>query len=159
MHFVCDFTQKAVQAVYSTMLNLKVEPVSHAEGADMPASSLSGMVGTVSFAGKITGAIYMTYTESLACKLTERLVGIKPQNWSAPEVGDVIGEIANMVSGDMKRRTAELGYNGLLAPPLVMTGDGIIVESKGAPIAAFNLFRIPELHEELGVRVFAKLDA
>jgi len=159
MHFVCDFTQKAVQAVYSTMLNLKVEPVSHSEGLDVPAGKLNGMVGSVSFAGKITGALYMNYSESLACKLTERLVGIKPKNWSEPEVGDVIGEIANMVSGDMKRRTAELGYNGLLAPPLVMTGNDIVVESKGAPIAAFNLFRIPELQEELGVRVFAKLDA
>ena len=27
MHFVCEFTQKAVLAVYQTMLSLKVEPV------------------------------------------------------------------------------------------------------------------------------------
>jgi CheY-specific phosphatase CheX len=159
MHFVCDFTQKAVVAVYSTMLSLKVEPVQHREGAEMPAGNLSGMVGSVSFAGKITGAIYMTYTESLACKLTERLLGMTPKSWTEPEVTDLIGEIANMVSGDMKRRTAELGYNGLLAPPLIMQGDSIVVESKDAPICAYNLFRIPELNEELGVRVFAKLEA
>jgi CheY-specific phosphatase CheX len=159
MHFICDFTQKAVVAVYSTMLSLKAEPVQHSEGTEMPAGNLSGMVGSVSFAGKITGAIYMTYTESLACKLTERLLGMKPKSWSEPEVTDLIGEIANMVSGDMKRRTAELGYNGLLAPPLIMQGDSILVESKDAPISAYNLFRIPELNEELGVRVFAKLEA
>ena len=38
MHFVCDFTRKAVMAVYQTMLSLKVEPVEHAEGAAMPTS-------------------------------------------------------------------------------------------------------------------------
>lgn len=158
MHFVCDFTQKAVVAVYDTMLNLKVEPVSHSEGAAIPEGGLVGMVGSVSFAGKITGALYMTYNESLACKLTERLIGAKPKSWSEPEVTDLIGEITNMVSGDMKRRTAELGYNGLLAPPLIMQGDNIVVESKDAPIAADNIFRIPELNEELRVRVFAKLE-
>ena len=159
MHFVCDFTQKAVMNVYDTMLSLKVEPVRHAEGAEMPLGTISGMVGSVSFAGRITGAIYMNYSESLACKLAERLIGVKPKSWTEPEVTDLIGEIANMVSGDMKRRTAELGYNGLLAPPLIMQGDGIVVESQNAPIAAYNLFRIAELNEELGVRVFAKLEA
>lgn len=158
MHFVCDFTQKAVMSVYSTMLSLKVEPVRHAEGAEMPPGTIAGMVGSVSFAGRITGAIYMNYSESLACKLTERLIGVKPTSWTEPEVTDLIGEIANMVSGDMKRRTAELGYNGLLAPPLIMQGDSIVVESQNAPIAAYNLFRIAELNEELGVRVFAKLE-
>lgn len=158
MHFVCDFTQKAVIAVYDTMLSLKVEPVSHSEGADIPQGGLIGMVGSVSFAGKITGALYMTYNESLACKLAERLIGEKPKSWAEPEVSDLIGEITNMVSGDMKRRTAELGFNGLLAPPLIMQGDNIVVESKDAPIVADNLFRIPELNEELRVRVFAKLE-
>ena len=90
--------------------------------------------------------------------LTERLIGAKPKSWSEPEVTDLIGEITNMVSGDMKRRTAELGYNGLLAPPLIMQGDNIVVESKDAPISADNIFRIPELNEELRVRVFAKLE-
>jgi chemotaxis protein CheX len=159
MHFVCDFTQKAVVNVYDTMLSLKVEPVRHAEGVEMPAGTISGMVGSVSFAGRITGAIYMNYNEALACKLVERLTGVKPASWTEPEVTDLIGEIANMVSGDMKRRTAELGYNGLLAPPLILQGEGIVVESQDAPVAAYHLFRIAELNEELGVRVFAKLEA
>lgn len=159
MHFVCDFTQKAVVAVYQTMLSLKAEPVEYSEGSEMPAGNVSGMVGSVSFAGKITGSLYMSYSESLACKLTERLLGLKPSSWSQPEVADLIGEITNMVSGDMKRRTAELGYNGLLTPPYIMQGEGLVVESKDAPISAYNLFRIPELNEELRVRVFAKLEA
>src|SRR5215510_668943 len=103
MHFVCDFTQKAVVAVYDTMLSLKVEPVEHVEGTAAPAGALKGMVGSVSFAGKITGVLYMNYTEPLALALTERLIGVRPKSWTEPEVGDVIGEIANMVSGDMKR--------------------------------------------------------
>ena len=159
MHFVCDFTQKAVVAVYSTMLSLKVTPVEHAEGQGVPAGALKGMVGSVSFAGKITGVLYMNYSEPLALALTERLIGVRPKSWTEPEVGDVIGEIANMVSGDMKRRTAELGYNGLLAPPLIMQGNNIVVEPKDAPIIAYNRFSIPDLKEELTVQVHAKLDA
>src|ERR1051325_3254525 len=117
MHFLCDFTQKAVVAVYQSLFNLKVAPMSHSEGAAVPPGALSGMVGSISFAGKITGGLYMIYTETLACKLAQLLIGVKPSHASQPEVGDVIGEIAQLVGGEIKRRAAVLGYSGLAAPP------------------------------------------
>jgi CheY-specific phosphatase CheX len=158
MHFISDFTQMAVREVYSTMLTLDVETLRVCGGADMPAGDLSGILGSVSFAGKINGTLHMHYSAPLARAVVGRMLGCPPLDLEAPEVSDVIGEITNMVSGTMKRHTSMRGYDGWLSPPVILRGDHIAVEGKGAPIAIFNLFRIPALNEELGVRVFVKLN-
>jgi CheY-specific phosphatase CheX len=75
---------------------------------------------------------------------------------NTPEVADLVGEITNMVSGDLKRRTAAMGYNGLLAPPLVMRGSSIVVEPREAHVAAYSRFRIAQWNDEFSVQVFAK---
>ena len=157
MHFISEFVDNAVKSVYSTMLSVDVETVARKAGSDIPAVELMGLVGSVSFAGKITGTLYMSYSEALACAVTERLLGDAPGSVDDPEVADVIGEIANMTSGDVTRQSSAKGYGGYLAPPMVMQGESIIVEPKGAPIALFNLFKVGDLGGELGVRVFAKL--
>ena len=145
--------------VFQVMLKLEAKPVTHWEGSAMPAGDLEGLVGSVSFAGKISGVLYLNCTRKLACALTERLIGSRPTDASQPLVIDAIGEITNMITGDMKRRTAALGYNGLLAPPLVIQGRSLFIDPKHAPITSHNLFRIPDLQEDLAVRVFAKLEA
>lgn len=158
MHFISDFTQKAVIEVYSTMLKLRAEPVSAQEAPNLPPAQMSGVVSSVGFAGKINGALYMHYNDSLACRVTENLLGSKPASSGDAEVGDVLGELSNMVAGQMKGHTSKLGYHGWLATPLLMRGENVVVESNDAPIAIYNRFRIPELNEELGVWVFAKLE-
>lgn len=158
MHFISEFIDLAVRDVFHTMFNVEAVPVRRAAGADIPSIELSGVVGSVSFAGGITGTLYMAYSNGLACGITERLLGERPARSSDPEVLDVIGEIANMTSGDVTRRTSAKGFGGYLSPPVVMAGTEILAEPKGAPIALFNLFKMTELDEELSVRVFAKLE-
>lgn len=158
MHFISDFTQVAVREVFETMLSLKVEPVRACSGLDMPSSHVTGVVSSVGMAGKITGTVYLHYSAPLACAITERMIGVRPARVQEPDVSDVVGEITNMVAGTIKRHTSQRGYDGWLSTPMVLLGDDIVVEGKGAPIAIFNLFRLPELNEELGVRVFVKIE-
>jgi chemotaxis protein CheX len=132
MHFICDFAQKAVAVVYHTMFALEIKPVQSREGIENACETFCGIVGSVSFAGKISGVVYLGLSEALACGLAERLLGAPSMTANTPEVADLVGEITNMVSGDLKRRTAAMGYNGLLAPPLVMRGSSIVVEPREA---------------------------
>lgn len=159
MHFICEFTEKAVTEVFDTMLSLKVEPVRTFAGTDVPADRLSGIVGSVGFAGKINGVVHMHYPSSLACAITERMIGASPASVGEPEVADVIGELSNMISGLIKRQSGLRGYDGWLSIPMILRGDEILVEGKGAPLAFHSVFRIPEFREELGARVFVKLEA
>ena len=157
MHFLSDFTQKAVAEVFSTMLSLKVQPVSTDESISPSRSGITGVVSNVGFAGKMSGGLYMNYNDKLACDVVERLLGARPANADEGDVADVLGEITNMVTGTMKKHASEVGYSGWLSTPLIMRGEQITLEPKDATIHSFNLFRIPDLGEELGVWVFAKL--
>lgn len=157
MHFLSDFTQKAVAEVFSTMLSLKVEPVKTDESVGSAPSGISGLVSNVGFAGKMSGGLYMNYNDKLACDVVERLLGSRPGSSDEGDVADVLGEITNMVTGTMKKHASEVGYSGWLSTPLIMRGEQIAVEPKDATIHCYNLFRIPDLGEELGVWVFAKL--
>ena len=159
MHFICDFTQKAVEEVFDTMLSLKVESLHVYAGAEMPSERLSGIVGSVSFAGKINGVVYMHYSSVLACDITEKMLGARPASIAESDVADVIGELTNMVSGVIKRHSGLRGYDGWLSIPMILRGESILVEGKGAPLAFHCQFRIPDFNRELGVRVYVKLES
>lgn len=158
MHFISTFTRIAVAEVFDTMLSLKLEALETLEGADVPHGPLEGVVGSVGFAGKINGTLYMRYSDKLACSVTERLIGVTPVTAADSEVADVIGEIANMVSGTMKGQTSKQGYHGWLSTPMILRGSEIFLESKSAPISSMSRFRLPISNDRLEVWVFAKLE-
>jgi CheY-specific phosphatase CheX len=157
MHFLSEFTQKAVAEVYGTMLGLSVEHVRTDESHGASSTGINGLVSNVGFAGRISGGLYMNHGDKLACDITERLIGMRPASADDAEVADVLGEIANMVTGTMKKHTSALGYNGWLSTPLIMRGEQISIEPKDATVHSYNVFRIPDLDAEIGVWVFAKL--
>ncbi len=158
MQFISDSVREAVIGVFDTMLSLQLEALDLAEGSALPAPASGGIVGSVGMAGKINGTVYMSYSSQLACSIVEKMIGEAPKGVDQPEVSDVIGELANMVAGDLKRRTSEKGYNGLLVPPVVMLGNGINIDPNGAPISIYRSFRVPNAAEPLAVRFFAKLE-
>lgn len=158
MEFISESVRQAVIDVFDTMLSLRLEPLQNSDGPGIPPAESSGIVGSVGMAGKINGTVYMSYPESLACSIVAKMMGEAPASIEQPEVTDVIGELANMVAGDMKRRTSEKGYHGLLVPPVVMLGNGIKVDPNGAPIAILRTFRVPDCAEPLSVRFYAKLE-
>jgi CheY-specific phosphatase CheX len=158
MQFISDSIQQAVEEVFSTMLSMDAKVLETHEGANVPSAESIGVGGSVGMAGKINGTVYMSYSDKLACKLVEDMSGEAPSGVDQPLVTDVIGELANMVAGGMKRRTSEKGYNGRLVPPIVMVGRGIRVDPNDAPIAVFRSFSLPNTDERLTVRFFAKLE-
>jgi len=158
MEFISESVQLAVKEVFSTMLNMDVTDLHTRESATASSSEPAGVVGSVGMAGKINGTVYMSYSDKLACKLVEDMIGEAPRGVEQSEVTDVIGELANMVAGCVKRRTAEKGYNGLLVPPIVMLGGGIRVDPNDAPISIFRMFGVPNSDDALTVRFFAKLE-
>ena len=51
----------------------------------------------------------------------ERMVGERPEKLDA-EVGDMVGEVTNMICGSAKRDLAERGYEFGMATPIVVSG-------------------------------------
>lgn len=84
-------------SVFQTMLQLEVTP---AETAGAPAPD--GLTAAVYFAGAWKGAVLLECTQPQAFEFTHRLMSIDPPESINDDVRDALGELANMLAGNLK---------------------------------------------------------
>jgi CheY-specific phosphatase CheX len=83
-------------SVFLSMVDLHVDPMD----ADLPASPM--ITGAVYYAGAWKGATLLQCDASTAFDLTARLMGVpRPESFD-DDVRDAIGEISNIVAGNLK---------------------------------------------------------
>jgi chemotaxis protein CheX len=120
----------SVKSVFQTMLSMEIE-------LDNPPDKQSictngHIVGTVGFAGKIMGTINLFVSRTFGREMAAAMLGMRVEEiGSDEEVNDVIGEVCNMVGGDMKSRLCDAGLTCSLSIPSVTYGNGFKIESKG----------------------------
>ena len=88
---------RVVGDVFRTMLQLEVEP---AEAPWPPEDDLVNV--TVHYAGAWKGALLLECTREQACMFMGRLLGIEPPKELNDDVRDAVGELANMIAGNLK---------------------------------------------------------
>ena len=108
--------------IFETMISLTPEP----EGVlDNTAHDItSDITGTIGITGDITGTVSVRFPKDLACRISSLLLGTEISEIGR-EVGDAVGEIANMVAGGAKGiliQLHDLTYQ--LAIPSVVLGSG-----------------------------------
>lgn len=117
------------RSVYSTMLGmelmhlpLEVDPMEHFQDC------VSAMVG---LAGTYNGLISIHQPVSLGLKVAEAMLDM-----DIPEVDqdvmDALGEIANMVAGNIKQHLSKGGLDVRLSTPSVATGSDYVICAKQA---------------------------
>ncbi|MGB0722399.1 MAG: chemotaxis protein CheX [Gammaproteobacteria bacterium] len=75
----------------------------------------------IELGGTHRGLVAVTMSESLIRRILARLTGADPQDISRHELGDGIGELANMIAGGMKTRLDREGMT--LCMPLSIFGS------------------------------------
>lgn len=122
-HFI-----EAVNFVIPTMTTVKLTAGAiETKKSDLTFGCVSGLIG---LAGKnATGTLMLSFEEStilhiFKCMLMEELKEIND------EVADAVGEVTNMVCGDLKRRLAQNGVEIGMATPIVICGQGIKVRER-----------------------------
>jgi chemotaxis protein CheX len=134
------FVTQSVKSVFETMLSMRLAP----EDPPNRQSIIAGkhVVGTVGFAGAVMGNVNIFVSREFAGEMTAAMLGMPVEEIRGDEeVNDVIGEVCNMVGGDLKSRLCDAGLPCSLSIPSITFGDGFRVESKGW-----------ERHEQLGFR-------
>jgi chemotaxis protein CheX len=117
------------RSVYSTMLGLdlmhlplEVDPMEHFKNC------VSAMVG---LAGTYNGLISIHQPISLALKVTEAMLDMEVTEIDQ-DVLDALGEIANMVAGNVKQHLSRGGLDIRLSTPSVATGSDYVICAKQA---------------------------
>jgi flagellar motor switch protein FliN len=117
----------AAANVFDTMLSLKLEPVE--AGAS---TSLTGIrdVSSVCFAGDATGIVSMHIPEDLARIMAASMLGMEPEEIEGhAEIEDLLGELGNIVGGNLKSALTDAGLRCALSTPSFTTGSDFMIES------------------------------
>lgn len=124
------FVIHSVESVFQTMLSMEIELENPAVKESIGNNGL--IVGTVGFAGKIMGNINLFVSRAFGREMAAAMLGMTVDEiGSGEEVNDVIGEVCNMVGGEMKSRLCDAGLNCSLSIPSVTYGNDFKIESKG----------------------------
>ena len=86
-----------VESVFETMMNLEVGP---SEAPWFP--STDRVTSTVHLAGDWNGAVLLECDRKQACRFTGRFLSMDPPETVDDMVRDVMGELANMIGGNLK---------------------------------------------------------
>lgn len=123
---VAGYVIDATREVFTTMVMMEVtdnyplkEPVTRFK------CSITGMVG---FAGTYSGVISIHCPVELAMKVTSNMLGIDC-NEVNEDLNDAIGEIANMLGGNVKQVLSKGGLDVKLSIPTVISGEDYTVNS------------------------------
>jgi chemotaxis protein CheX len=83
------------------------------------------LLGRVEFSGKATGVVHIRLTPPSALRLAAAIIGAKPEELTNPdEINDVIGELVNIVAGNLKSNLCDAGITcKITAPQVSRTSD------------------------------------
>jgi chemotaxis protein CheX len=122
------FVANAIHEVFDTMLSLEVE----LNNADLQEPTEGRQIaGSVSFAGKVMGSLNIQLNDNFARIMTAAMLGMELDKIeSDEEVRDVIGELCNIIGGDLKSRLCDAGFACQLSIPCITSGNHFRIESK-----------------------------
>jgi chemotaxis protein CheX len=121
-----EMLAQIVESVFITMLNLEVLP-----SEVMWSPSHDQLTSAVHLSGDWNGALLLECNRWQACRFAGRFLSMEPPDAVNDDVRDVLGELANMIGGNMKCAVAA----GLsLSMPSVTDGSDYGVRVCGSEI-------------------------
>lgn len=151
---ILGIIDQTVLQVFQTMLSLEASPGAGSTNAPR-ATEFSGMSGSVGLSGKVNGIVYTTFSEQTARHVAEKILG---SDVGELEVDDAVGELTNVVSGNLKSRLCDLGFNCTLSIPSVVRGESIRVSVKNATLGISNEYTLEGFDRPVTVHVYATFE-
>ena len=123
------YVTTAVEDVFDTMLSMNISRIPPDE---VKTNGYPQIVGTVSVAGTIMGNVNVHLNNKFARNITAAMLGMSVDDIdSDEEVQDAIGEVCNMVGGNLKSRLCDAGFECELSIPSITAGSDFRIESRG----------------------------
>jgi chemotaxis protein CheX len=117
--------QDAMSQTFATMLSL---PLEETPPSDFPPDVFL-VAASVGFIGEVTGVVYIYCPDALALRITSKMLGLPEAEIDGHEmVNDTMGEIGNMVVGQIKSRLCDRGHKCVLTIPSIVRGQKFCVE-------------------------------
>ncbi len=148
-----DMLKNSVGEVFRKML--KTEPVSIplAGGTIADETHIASAVG---FIGDVTGVVYIYASAAFAVRLTAVMLEMQDSEIDGDEmVNDCMGELANMIVGNVKAQIVEKGKSCVLTIPSIVRGSNISIEAVSSATRRVLCFRCVD-NQNLVVEIMIK---
>jgi chemotaxis protein CheX len=113
--------------VWESLLGMPLLP--HPLGTDAPALEGQSTTGCVHVSGEWNGSVFLQCDVGVAAALAEVMFAAEPGTLTDDEVGDALGELTNMVGGNIK---SLLPAPSRLSVPSIAVGQSCSVRVPGA---------------------------
>ena len=124
------FVTNAVNDVFDTMLSMELQ-TDESQGQEL-SEDTDHIVGSVGFAGLVMGNVNVFVGNDFARRMTAAMLVMEEDEIeSDEEVHDVVGELCNMIGGDLKSKLCDAGMECSLSIPSITSGTSFKIESKG----------------------------
>jgi chemotaxis protein CheX len=133
-----ELLEQIVESVFSTMMDLEVSPV---DATWSPAGDR--LTSSVYLAGEWNGAVLFDCNPRQACQFAGRILSMDPPAIVDDDVRDVLGELANMIGGNMK---CGMTTGVSLSMPTVMEGRDYDMRICGSQVLERVAFQCADGH-------------
>jgi chemotaxis protein CheX len=151
---VLEGINAVVPEVLQTMTGLPARQGKGSLAVPLPLA-LQGVSGSIGLSGRTNGIVYTAFGKNLAASLAAKILGSVS---SEQDLSDVVAELTNMISGNLKSRFSDAGFNCTLTIPSVVTGDNISINPKNSSMNVGNAFLVEGSPEPLCVYFFGFFD-
>jgi chemotaxis protein CheX len=133
-----ELLEQIVESVFSTMMDLEVSPT------DTPWNpSGDRLTSSVYLTGEWNGAVLFDCNPRQACQFAGRILSMDPPAIVDDDVRDVLGELANMIGGNMK---CGMTTGVSLSMPTVMEGRDYDMRICGSQVLERIAFQCADGH-------------
>jgi len=129
---------RIVESVFITMMELEVST-----SEKLWLSATDRLTSFVQLTGDWNGAVMLECSKLQACQFAGRILCMEPPDAVDDDVRDVLGELANMIGGNMK---SGLPMGVLLSLPTVMDGSDFGLRMCGSHIQERLTFECADGH-------------
>jgi CheY-specific phosphatase CheX len=113
---VADLLQQTVIETFRTMVGLEL---TSEDPATMPTAS-SYFIGSARFKGRATGDVLLAFTPPFERFITAQILGGSPQDkWEVETIHDALGELVNIITGNLQSRLTDAGLPSEMGLPTV----------------------------------------
>lgn len=116
----------SVIETFDTMLSMPLQKVGKVTDPDLNENRL---VGAVNYAGEVVGTMSLHVSEAFARLITCSMLGIQDSDIEGiEEIKDVLGELANIISGNLKSDFLDADLACIISTPSITRGSDFKIE-------------------------------
>ncbi len=126
-----DAIRKTIESTlietFDAMMAMTLEVAADVESAGF--GEHNTMVGAIHFGGEVVGVITFTLSEAFARRVTAAMLGTETDEIGGEEeIKDVIGELANIVAGNLKTEFLDAGLTCVISTPSITSGSDFKID-------------------------------